>query len=503
VGSRHDVVALTPLIELRDVSVAFGTTVALSRVSFDLFAGEVHVVAGENGAGKSTLIRVMAGALNRFEGRLLLDGHEVAFQSPAQATRAGIATIHQELSLVPSLSVEDNLALGMPGRPFALLDRRSTRARARRALERLSLAIDPETPVEDLPLAERQLVEIARALARDARVLVMDEPTSALSEPETVRLVALVRELVRAGTGVVYISHRLNEIEALADRISVLRDGERVLVAARKDLSREALLTAMLGQRPERAVSQEPGPDDAIRLAVSDLSGTRGAFRRLSFSIGAGKIVGIAGAEGSGASHLLRTLGGDLPAASGAVLLDGEAYAPNDPREALSRGVAFLASDRRASVLLNLSVRDNGMLSRRSRGALSLSDVAAERQALEPEAARLRLKAPSLEAPAGSLSGGNQQKVALLRCLTSAPRLLVLDDPARGVDLGAKADLFARLHDAARAGTSVVFHSSDLSELVEHADHVLVLFRGALVATFTRSELDVERLLAPVMGGVA
>lgn len=495
--------ALTPLIELRDVSVAFGTTVALSRVSFDLLAGEVHVVAGENGAGKSTLIRVMAGALTNFRGQLLLGGRPVEFRSPADATRAGIATIHQELSLVPSLSVEDNLALGVPGRPFALLDRTATRARARRALERVALAVDPETLVEDLPLAERQLVEIARALARDARVLVMDEPTSALSEPEAARLLAIVRDLVIAGTGVVYISHRLNEIEALADRISVLRDGERVLVAARRDLSREALLTAMLGERPERPRPRERASDPAIRLAVEQLSATRGSFRTLSFSIGAGEIVGLAGAEGSGASHLLRALGGDLAVESGTLLLDGEPYRPPNPRAAFARGVAYLASDRQASVLPNLSVRDNGMLSRLGGGALSLSDVAAERRALEPEAARLRLKAPSLEALAGSLSGGNQQKVALLRCFSATPRLLLLDDPARGVDLGAKADLFSRLHDAAAVKTSVLFHSSDLSELVEHADRVLVLYRGALVATFVRSELELERLLAPVMGGTA
>jgi len=503
VGSRYDVVALTPLIELRDVSVAFGTTVALSRVSFDLHAGEVHVVAGENGAGKSTLIRVMAGALTSFQGQFSFAGRPAAFRSPADATRAGIATIHQELSLVPSLSVEDNLALGAGGRSFALFDRTATRDRARRALERVALAVDPETPVEELPLAERQLVEIARALARDARVLVMDEPTSALSEPEAARLLAIVRDLVRAGTGVVYISHRLNEIEALADRISVLRDGVLVLVASRRDLSREALLAALLGERSERRTPRERAPDAAARLTVENLSGPHGSFRNLSLAIGIGEIVGLAGAEGSGASHVLRALAGDLPAESGTVVLDGAPYTPKTPREAFARGVAYLASDRQSSVLANLSVRDNGMLSKAGGGALSLSDGVAERRALEPEATRLRLKAPSLEVLAGSLSGGNQQKVALLRCLAATPRLLLLDDPARGIDLGAKADLFSRLHDVAAASTSVLFYSSDLSELVEHADRVLVLYRGALVATFVRGELDLERLLAPVMGATA
>jgi ABC-type sugar transport system ATPase subunit len=304
--------------------------------------------------------------------------------------------------------------------------------------------------------------------------------------------------------GVVYISHRMKEIERVADRISVLRDGRRVLVAERGRLSPDELVAAMLGRRPVEGLVRSSTGDRSVRLLTRDLSASGPPeFRALSLDIGAGEIVGLAGAEGSGASSVLRVLGGDLPATGGRIELDGASYSAKSPRAAHGRQVAFLARDRHASVLSNLSVKDNGMLSSSLGGALSVIDAAGERRTLEPEVARLRIKAPSLDANAGSLSGGNQQKVALLRCLMSKPRVLLLDDPARGVDLGAKADLFARLHELAADGTSILFHSSDLSELAEHADRVLVFFRGAVVAELARHELDEERLLAPVMGASA
>jgi ribose transport system ATP-binding protein len=494
-------VGVTPLVELRDVSVAYGSTVALSRVSFDLLPGEVHVVAGENGAGKTTLIRVMAGALTDFSGEVRVSGSVVRFRTPADSVRAGIATIHQELSLVPALSVADNLSLGSEGSPLSPVRRDENRARARSALDRVGLAVDPDAPVETLSLAERQLIEIARALARNAKVLVMDEPTSALAEPEVLRLFEIVRELNRGGTGVVYISHRLKEIETIADRVSILRDGERTLVTARAKLTREAMLGAMLGRRPSDPAAREHRSSAEPRLVVRNISGPRaGSFRDVAFSLARGEIVGLAGAEGSGASEILRALGGDLPGSSGTVELDGAPFAPEDPRAAQARRVIYLSSDRRSSVVPDLSIVDNALLSMSTPGPLAWLDRTKQEGALEPEARRLRIKAASLDSPTASLSGGNQQKVALLRCLMSKPRLLLLDDPARGVDLGAKADLFARLTEAAAAGMTILLHSSDLTELVSHADRVLVLFRGRIVATFAGGELDEERLLAPVMG---
>jgi ribose transport system ATP-binding protein len=463
----------------------------------------VHVLAGENGAGKSTLIRVMAGAERSYRGELFVAGRPVRFGGPADAVRAGIATIHQELSLVPALSVAENLALGDGGSPLAWHDARAAAERARPALARLGLSLDPDVPVESLTLAEQQLVEIARALSRRADVLVMDEPTSALSEPEADRLFERLEELVAAGTSVVYISHRLHEIERVADRITVLRDGRRVLSEPFACMSREALVTAMLGRAvAPRAFAGTPTPKKR-RLRVGARLADGAAEAPLSFELAQGEIVGLAGARGSGATELLRALGGDLPGLLAGTELDGHAFAPETPRAALARGVAYVAADRGHSVLPELGVRDNAMLSRPSNAAHHLVHRAAELRELEPEARRLKLKSPGLDADAGALSGGNQQKVALLRALFAAPRVLLLDDPARGVDHGARADLFDRLHDAASEGTSVLFSSSDLAELVEHADRVLVLFRGALVADLARGELEQDRLLTLTMGGAA
>jgi ribose transport system ATP-binding protein len=492
-------------LELRGVSVSFGATRALEDVSFELLPGEVHVLAGENGAGKSTLIRVIAGAETGYSGELRVRGRLVRFGGPLDAVRAGIATIHQELSLVPTLSVAENLALGAGGSAFSRWDAHGAVELAQRALARVELSLDPERPVESLTLAEQQLVEVARALSRDASVLVMDEPTSALTESEAERLFERLDELVKAGTGVVYISHRLHEIERVADRITVLRDGRRVLSEAAEQVDRERLVTAMLG----RAVSPRrdhgtPTPRKSLLLrARARLPSTGATAVPLTLEIGKGEVVGLAGARGSGATELLRALGGDLPGLVESAELDGKAYAASSPRAAIAAGVTYVPADRQSSVLPALGVRDNAMLARPTNAAHHVVDRNAERDALEPEARRLKLKAAGLDADAGSLSGGNQQKVALLRALFTSPRLLVLDDPARGVDLGARADLFERLHAAAGDGTSVLFSSSDLGELVEHADRVLVLFRGALVAELSRAELEQDRLLTLTMGGAA
>jgi ABC-type sugar transport system ATPase subunit len=503
-GSRRDGLAVTLALELRNVSVAFGATVALSDVTFELLAGEVHVLAGENGAGKSTLIRVIAGAERGYTGELRVRGRAVRFAGPADAVRTGIATIHQELSLVPSLTVAENLALGAPGSSFGVVNVRAVKEAARVALGRVELDLDPDAPVERLTLGERQLVEIARALAREASVLVMDEPTSALSESEAARLFVRLDELVRRGTSIVYISHRLHEIERVASRVTVLRDGRRVFTKPAAELGREALVTAMLGRAVSlRAFAGTPTPKKPKLRVAARFPAAVSPSGSVAFEVGEGEIVGLAGARGSGTSELLRALGGDLPGLLAGTTLDGRAYAPVTPRAALAEGVAYVAADRTDSVLSNLGVRDNAMLSRPGDAAHEFVDRRAERQRLDPETRRLRVKAADLDVEVGSLSGGNQQKVALLRALFATPRVLLLDDPARGVDLGARADLYERLHQAAKEGMSVLFASSDLTELVEHADRVLVLFRGTLIAEVPRAELEEDRLLTLSMGGAA
>ena len=492
------------LLELYHVRKAFGATLALRDVSFDLRAGEVHVLAGENGAGKSTLLRIVAGALGDFEGEVRIDGRPVRLGSPAAARAAGVRAIHQELSLVPALSVADNLLLGEPGAALAPVNRREARESARRALERVGASIDPETPVDALSIAERQLVEIARALAGAPRVLVLDEPTSALAAPDAARLLELVDDLKNSGIGCIYSSHRMHEIFRVADRMSVLRDGERVLTEPASALDPPRLVRAMLGRDVSPALVAGARRDDAVRLRLANVTrSARPALRSVTFEVARGELVGIAGVEGSGASTLLHALFGDARLSDGSVELDGVSYAPQDPASALARGVALLASDRHASVLAEQSVLENATLSSLER----FSPAALVRRHLEisavgRESSRVRLKSPSFDAAAGALSGGNQQKVALLRCLLTEPRLLLLDDPTRGIDLGARADVHAVLRELAAAGTSILFRSTDLAELVELADRVVVLFDGKVVAELERAELEESRLLALMMGGV-
>jgi ribose transport system ATP-binding protein len=500
-----------PRLELVEITKAFAGTSALDRVSLTLAAGEVHVVAGANGAGKSTLIRVIAGAYAEYDGELRLDGRPTHFASPAAAVAAGIATIHQELSLVPALSIADNLELPRGGAALGPFDRGAARDRARSALARLGLSLDPDALVETLSVAERQLVEIARALSGNVSVLVLDEPTSALPEPDVERLLTLVTELKSQGIACLYISHRLNEMFRIADRVSVLRDGRLVFARSIAEITREALVRAMVGADADGA----PDTDGAGSQRAHAAGGTRlrvrglecappSALHGLDLELGVGETVGVAGVEGSGASTLLHALFGDARRTRGELTLDAAPYAPAHPRAALARGVALLASDRHDSVLAERSVLENATLS--SLPAFSPSGVLRpelEVRAVTPEAARVKLKAASLAAAAGTLSGGNQQKVALIRCLLARPRLLLLDDPTRGVDVGARADVHALFTKLTQAGTSILFRSSDLAELCALSDRVLVLFDGRLVATLGRAELSESRLLSLMMGAAA
>jgi ribose transport system ATP-binding protein len=506
-GREHIVDEPAPLIEVSRISKSFGSTRALDDVSFDLRPGEVHVLAGENGAGKSTLIRIIAGALTSYEGRLLVTGREARFRTPRDATRSGIATIHQELSLIGELSVVDNLFLGEDSSPLSTY-RSSTRvAEARKVLAQLELDIDPSLLVETLPLSVRQLVEIARALARDARVLVMDEPTSALSELEAERLFGHVERLRGAGRGIVYISHRMEEIFRLADRITVLRDGRRVLTAPRAELGPERLVEHMvgrtLGARSER-VEQRAGRRllDVRGLGLQATGGGRRLLDDVSFELGSGEVLGLAGLQGSGASELLHALFGSTPLPpSGRVSLGGEEYSPASPREAIARGVILLASDRGSSTLSAMSVRANATLSSLGRfSRLGFVAGARERDAVSEVTLGLKLSAPSLDAAVESLSGGNQQKVALARCLLANPKLLLLDDPTRGIDVAAKTDVHALIRRSARAGTAVLLVASELDELIDVSDRVLVLSRGRVVASLGRHELERSRLLSLCMG---
>jgi ribose transport system ATP-binding protein len=491
-------------LELRGVSKAFGATHALVGVSLGLRPSEVHVIAGENGAGKSTLIRVLSGVYQDYSGEVLLDGRVVRLASPKAARAAGIVTIHQELSLVPALSIVDNVLINEPGASFAFARRRRARQRAQEWLELVGLELDVERAVESLSLSERQLLEIARCISEQARVFIMDEPTSALSEPECHRLFALVERIVTAGASVIYISHRMDEIYRVGQRVSVLRDGALIFTRALAAVSESELIRAMVGRDVEsvRAGPRDPAPGATARLAVSAFArSARPAFEPLSFELLPGEIVGLAGLRDSGASEVLSALCGAKPGASGAVRIDGQPYTPKDPKFALVREMAFVPCDRGDSLFSELTATENASLSSLGRfSRLGWVDRSAERHAVARGVEQLRIKMPALDAPALALSGGNQQKLALLRALLSTPKILLLDDPTRGVDVAAKRDIHELVRSRARAGTSVLLHSTELDELVALCARVMVLFRGRLWRTLSALELSRDRLLSAMMG---
>jgi len=498
----------TPLIELRAVSKFFGRTRALDDVSFALHAGQVHVIAGENGAGKSTLIRILSGVYQDYAGTLLVGGQPLRLTGPQHAAKAGIATIHQELSLVESMSVADNLWLGRSvGSLFRPVSPRRLNELARQNLADMQLDVDPQAPVESLSLAQKQLLEIGRALARKARVVIMDEPTSALNEQEAEALFERIGKLRDAGCGVIYISHRLEEIFRLADRITVLKDGRLVRTARASELSKEQLVTSIAGRELSRTITQgSEGSQDAV-LALRDVNipdrqpGRRPLIQQLSLTVRRAEIVGLAGLRGSGTSALLHGLFGSFgPTVKGSIELCAQPFSVRNPVVAIKRGMILLSSDRQTSLVRQLSVKHNASLSALpSLSRHSWVHQKREAQLVSELADRLTIVTPSLEAPVWQLSGGNQQKVALARCLLTDPRLLLLDEPTRGVDIGAKNDIYQLLRNLAEQGVAMLLVASELDELVALCDRVLVLVRGRHVTTLKRGNITRDRILRAAM----
>ncbi|MBQ1046829.1 MULTISPECIES: sugar ABC transporter ATP-binding protein [unclassified Micromonospora] len=499
----------------------FGGVTALDGVDFDVRAGEVHALLGENGAGKSTLINILSGVVTDYDGAVTVDGTPVRFTGPAAAQAAGIATIHQELDLVPGLSVADNLVLGRePRTRMRTVDRRATVRTAREHLDRLGADIDPRRPVGSLRVGEQQLVEIAKALALDARVLVMDEPTAALADGEVRRLFATIDGLRRRGVGVVYISHRMEEIEVVADRATVLRNGCVAGVVPAGRMDRRRIVTMMVGERATslfapasgdaagRAGRREPLLD-LTDLAVRPRSPRPGRCEPdgISLTVRTGEIVGLAGLMGAGRTELLETLFGAGPAGrrAGTVRLAGRPYAPRSPRAALRAGVGFVPEDRRrAALVLEHPVGRSIVLAALAR--LTTAGIVRrgrERAAVARSVTGLAIRTESTATPVGALSGGNQQKVVFARHLLTEPRLLLLDEPTRGVDIGAKAEIYRLLRRLADDGVGILIASSELPELLGVCDRVVVLRRGRTVADLATDGCTGADVLAAAMGGPA
>ncbi|MFI7516096.1 sugar ABC transporter ATP-binding protein [Micromonospora echinofusca] len=507
------------VVAMSGIAKRFGGVHALRGVDLVLRAGEVHALLGENGAGKSTLINILSGVVTDYDGEISIGGDPVRFAGPAAAQAAGIATIHQELDLVPALSVAENLVLGRePRTRLRTLDRRAMTRTARDWLGPLGAEIDPRRPVGSLRVGEQQLVEIAKALSLDARVLIMDEPTAALADAEVRRLMSTIRALRERGVAVVYISHRLEEIEHIADRATVLRNGEVAGTLRPDRADRQRIITLMVG-RPAQALF-DVGPAAAERpagppvLQVDDLAvrprGTRPGRSEpagVSLTVRAGEIVGLAGLMGAGRTELLETLYGAGPPGrrSGQVRLTGRPYAPRGPRAALRAGVGFVPEDRRRSALVLEHPVGRSIVLAALRRLTTAGFVRGgrERDAVRQQVAALAIRTSSAAAPVGSLSGGNQQKVVFARHLLTRPRLLLLDEPTRGVDVGAKAEIYRLLRRLADDGMGILLASSELPELTGVCDRIVVLRRGRAVAELPADGCTGEDILTAATGGAS
>ncbi|MGS0896096.1 sugar ABC transporter ATP-binding protein [Burkholderia stagnalis] len=497
------------VLETRGVGKTFGVVKALSDVSLSLRAGEVHGLMGENGAGKSTLIKILTGFYQPDSGEVHVDGMPVAFDSPRAAQRTGICAVYQEINLIPERSVAENIFLGHEPRRFGpWIDRREMHAQAAQIVERYGLAVDPAEKVGALGLGQQQMVSIARGVSLGARVLILDEPTSALSAAEVEVLFGVVNQLRAAGIAIVLVSHRLSECYRMCDRLTVLRDGALVRTDTPENLPRAELIAAMLGREigARGALGQadapvaDPARDDARALDVSNLR-WRTRVRDVSFRVAPREIVALAGLLGAGRTETLKTIFGAQKADGGQVSIDGRPLTDADPARAIRHGLSFLSEDRRSEgIFSKLSVRENivvCVLPRISR--FGFISVRKQEALVERYIRELGIKTPHAGAPISTLSGGNQQKALIARCLSTEPSVLLLDDPTRGIDVGAKEEVHHVVKQLAKQGLAVVATSSEMEELLELTDRLVILHEGATsgeMPTRGASPDDVTALLA-------
>ena len=498
-----------PLLALAGVSKSFGAVAALRAVDLRLMAGEAHALVGENGAGKSTLVKILAGLHAPDAGTITLDGQPVSFAGPADARAAGIAVIYQEPTLFPDLSVAENIFMGRQPlrRPHTWdrrIDRAAMREQTRRLFDRLGVQLDPDRPARGLSIADQQLVEIAKALSFDARVLIMDEPTAALSGVEVERLFSVARALRDAGAAVLFISHRFDEVFALCQRITVMRDGAWVSTDPIDEVTVEQVVRRMVGRDVASLYAQT---DAAIRDVLLDVRAlTRsGVFEDVSFSVRGGEIVALAGLVGAGRSEVIRAVFGIDPYDGGEVRVAGRPLPRHNPAAAIAAGVALVPEDRRQQgLVMELSIERNATLARRwSLARFGLLPRRAERREAADWTKRLQVKAAALTDPVATLSGGNQQKVVLAKWLSTSPRVLMVDEPTRGIDVGTKAEVHRLLAQLANDGVAVLMVSSELPEVLGMADRVLVMHEGRLVRELSRNEATEETVMLAATGARA
>lgn len=492
------------LLRLTGIAKSFGGVRALRGVDFALRAGETHAVVGENGAGKSTLIKVITGAHVHDAGTIEAFGRIIERSSPSLARSLGIVAIYQQPALFPDLSVTENMALRLePFRPWRAIRWRQRRERARQLLARVGATIDPDEPVRRLSMPQQQLVEIASALGADAKVLILDEPTASLSSREVEHLFSVIRTLRDEGVGLVYISHRLEELPLVADRVTVLRDGAYVATRAVSDIDRAEMIRLMVGRSVDSVFPKLDVPIGHVVLETRGLCCGGSGVHDINLSVRAGEILGLGGLVGAGRTELARTLFGLTPADAGQIRLREQAVTVRSPADAIRLGIAYLPEDRRRhGVVLEMPVAVNttlAVLRKISRGGLI--DFTKEHEIASTFVRRLQTKTPDVAFPVGNLSGGNQQKVALARWLATEPWVLILDEPTQGVDVGAKAEIHRIIGELAQRGLAILLISSELPELLGMCDRIAVMHAGRIVGTVDRSEATQEKVMELALGG--
>jgi len=493
------------LLRLEGITKEFPGVVALSDVDFDLRAGEVHAVCGENGAGKSTLMKIISGVYQATSGRILYKGSERHFSSPLESERAGIAIIHQELNLVPHLSIAENIYLAREPRHGFLVDRKKLRADAKSCLDRLGIALDPNTLVRGLSVAQCQMVEIAKALSLDAEVLIMDEPTSSLTDQETVVLFKVIRDLKQAGVGIVYISHRLDEMVEVVDRVTVLRDGKYVSTNDFSETSVDEIVARMVGRSLEDKFPERTSrPTQEVIFSVKGLT-RAGMFSDITFYLRRGEILGFAGLMGAGRTEVARAIFGADPYDAGEITFEGKTLAVKSPADAIEAGVAYLSEDRKSQGLaVRMSVAANMALTKMSgvSNRLGIIDFKQQTKVAKKFIELLNIRTPSENQVVKLLSGGNQQKIIIGKWLFRESRLLFFDEPTRGIDVGAKFAIYQIMDELASRGIGVILISSELPEILGMTDRVAVFHQGRITGVLETRNTDQEEIMRYASGPV-
>ncbi|HEX8354899.1 MAG TPA: sugar ABC transporter ATP-binding protein [Pyrinomonadaceae bacterium] len=497
---------MTPILQMRKIEKRFAGVHALKGVDFGLSAGEVVALLGENGAGKSTLMKVLGGVHRPDSGEVIIDGEPAALHTVGDAARHRIAFIHQELNVLDNLDVAANVFLGRePTRwgPLRLVDRRRMEEETSKHLARLGLALAPDTPLSRLSIAQQQMVEIAKALSQEARVLIMDEPTSSLTLTETSRLLRVISDLRAEGVAVIYISHRLGEVREIADRAVVLRDGANAGELAREEVTHDRMVRMMVGRDVESFYQRPEGEKRPRYFEVESLRTARYPDKRVRFDVGRGEILGLAGLVGAGRSEVAQAVFGVDPAVEARLMLDSRPLVIRSPRDAIRYGVYLIPEDRRtAGLVTDMPIRENVTMPALRRYAPGgLISFEREREGSKDICGRLNVKAPSVEVRAGNLSGGNQQKVVLAKWLALEPKVLIFDEPTRGIDVGAKAEIYDLMRKLAESGVAIVMISSDMEEVINVSDRVAVMHEGLVTGVLERGDCTEENIMRLAVGG--